>query len=159
MAVGSSSSNGWNIEKMLFLILLCSVVWALFGCGGGMGRVNAATAAVKVGDIISKVEDASNFHIYYGQTFKVIKNVVDGKSYLLIQNNSRMATRTKYCTPRIKSFVIPLSNYSVDTNDFPVSFFEVRIAGFSKLTLSPISPIHIKPSCYFILFIFSLEKH
>ncbi|KAJ4706831.1 F12P19.7 isoform 1 [Melia azedarach] len=113
--MSSSSSVG-----LLQLLLWGCEVWLLMSCG----IVNGDSSTVKTGDI-SKVEDAENFHIYYGQTFKVIKNAIDGRSYLLVQNTSRMASRTKYCSSRIKSFVIPISNYSVDTDLFPVSFFEL----------------------------------
>ncbi|CAH2065635.1 unnamed protein product, partial [Thlaspi arvense] len=115
--MSSSPSSPWPL--VLLLVLLCCMV---------VRESNGASNNVKVGSI-SKVEDAENFHIYYGQTFKVIKNAIDGKSYLLIQNTSRMAVRTKYCTSRIKSYVIPLLNYSVDTQSsqggVPVSFFEL----------------------------------
>ncbi|KAL5210640.1 hypothetical protein ABZP36_006263 [Zizania latifolia] len=97
---------------------------AVVGAKSSPAHPKAAAPPVVTGPA-SKVEDATKFQIYYGQSFKVVKNNWNGKSYLLMQNTPKMATKTKYCTGRIKSFVIPLANYSVDTTASPVSFFEL----------------------------------
>uniref|UniRef100_A0A7N1A834 Uncharacterized protein n=1 Tax=Kalanchoe fedtschenkoi TaxID=63787 RepID=A0A7N1A834_KALFE len=114
----ASSSTAVHMICLCICFLVSFLAW---------DQVSAAAAKVPPGITgnISRAEQAVGFHIYYGQSFKVIKNGVDSKSYLLIQESSRMATRTKYCTSRIKSFVIPLANYSADTISFPVSYFEL----------------------------------
>lgn len=71
------------IQRLLMVAWLLS--WNKWLSAIDIGAAAAAAPNVKPQGNISKVEDAQNYHIYYGQTFKVIKNGIDGKSYLLIQ--------------------------------------------------------------------------
>ncbi|WVZ55210.1 LOW QUALITY PROTEIN: hypothetical protein U9M48_005902 [Paspalum notatum var. saurae] len=81
-------------------------------------KLKAAPAPVVAGPV-SRVEDASMFQIYYGQSFKVIKNYGDGKSYLLMQAKNVQDGIQDQVLHGIKSFVIPLANFSVDTTTSP----------------------------------------
>lgn len=91
---------------------------------------------------ISTVEVAQGFNIYYGSYFKVVKNFINNSSDLLFENTPKV-TSSNHCVRRLKSFVTPLSNYSVDTVNVPVSFLELLgvlnslKAVTSKLVFSP----------------------
>ncbi|PKI54426.1 hypothetical protein CRG98_025213, partial [Punica granatum] len=80
-------SNSYSNPLLQFLGVAawaCLLFCTLQGQGQGVTAKSPSPAA-PANTAISKVEDALNFHIYYGQSFKVIKNALDSMSYLLIQ--------------------------------------------------------------------------